>query len=327
VSTPDIFTAARWLQDRHGLYVFAVDHPGRPECGGSHRECDGQRGKHPRGKWPRLATLSHVLIQAQLAYGPWNLGVACKSSSALVVDEDKPGAFAAFAASIGETIEPTFPSGPRKARTTTTGSPRARRSGTAAGSWPGTASTSAVAARGTADTPSDPVRYTRPECSTRRWTPPCRSGRCQAGSPRYYDRPSRRNLHAVRGIRRALSGPCEASSGSSLTRPRSATGIPVCTGHHAVSAKWYPPGGSTRRPPPGCSSTPRRAPACLRWRHAAPLHPGCAPGHFARSQAAHDREAGRDENPAADKGRTSPHARKGPVRTAQGHQVAVPAPW
>ena len=108
MSVPDILAVARWLQDRHGLYVFAVDHPGRPECGGSHRECDGQRGKHPRGKWPRLATLSHVLIQAQLAYGPWNLGVACKSSSALVVDEDRPAAFAAFAASIGETIEPTF---------------------------------------------------------------------------------------------------------------------------------------------------------------------------------------------------------------------------
>jgi hypothetical protein len=108
MSAPDILTVACWLQDRHGLHVFAVDHPGRPECGGSHRECDGQRGKHPRGKWPRLATLSHVLIQAQLAYGPWNLGVACKSSSALVVDEDRPAAFAAFAASIGETIEPTF---------------------------------------------------------------------------------------------------------------------------------------------------------------------------------------------------------------------------
>ena len=82
MSVPDILAVARWLQDRHGLYVFAVDHPGRPECGGSHRECDGQRGKHPRGQWPRLATLSPRPDPAQLAYGPWNLGVACKSSSA-----------------------------------------------------------------------------------------------------------------------------------------------------------------------------------------------------------------------------------------------------
>jgi Bifunctional DNA primase/polymerase, N-terminal len=106
--TPDILTVARWLQDRHGLYLFAVDHPGRPECGGSHRECDGQRGKHPGGQWSRLATMSPRLIGAQLAGGPWNLGVACKLSLLLGVDEDRPGAFAEFAASIGEVIVPTF---------------------------------------------------------------------------------------------------------------------------------------------------------------------------------------------------------------------------
>ncbi len=108
MSTPDRLTVACWLQDRHGLHVFAVDHPGRPECGGSHRECDGQRGKHPRGQWSRLATLSPRLIRAQLAGGPWNIGIACKQSCLLVVDEDRPGAFAAFAASIGQAVEPTF---------------------------------------------------------------------------------------------------------------------------------------------------------------------------------------------------------------------------
>jgi hypothetical protein len=108
MSAPDILTVACWLQDRHGLYVFAVDHPGRAECGGSHRECDGQRGKHPRGQWPRLATLSPRFVRAQLAGGPWNLGVACKLSLLLGVDEDQAGAFAAFAASIGQVIEPTF---------------------------------------------------------------------------------------------------------------------------------------------------------------------------------------------------------------------------
>ena len=108
MSAPDIPTVACWLQERHGLYLFAVDHPGRPECGGSHRECDGQRGKHPRGQWSRLATLSPRLIRAQLADGPWNSGVACKQSCLLVVDEDRPGAFTAFAASIGQAVEPTF---------------------------------------------------------------------------------------------------------------------------------------------------------------------------------------------------------------------------
>lgn len=106
--TPDIFQVARWLQSRHGLFLFAVDHPGRPECGGLHRECDGQRGKHPRGYWSRVATLSPRLIGAQLAGGPWNLGVACKRSLLLGVDEDQPGAFAGFAASIGQVVEPTF---------------------------------------------------------------------------------------------------------------------------------------------------------------------------------------------------------------------------
>jgi hypothetical protein len=106
--TPDILQVALWLQTRHGLYLFAVDHPGRPKCGGSHRECDGQRGKHPRGHWSRLATLSPRLISAQLADGPWNLGVACKLSLLLGVDEDRPGAFAEFAAAIGQVVEPTF---------------------------------------------------------------------------------------------------------------------------------------------------------------------------------------------------------------------------
>lgn len=108
MSVPDILTVACWLQDRHGLHAFAVDHPGRPECGGSHRECDGQRGKHPRGQWSRLATLSPRLIRAQLADGPWNIGIACKQSCLLVVDEDQPGAFTAFAGSIGQAVEPTF---------------------------------------------------------------------------------------------------------------------------------------------------------------------------------------------------------------------------
>jgi len=108
VSAPDILTVACWLQARYGMYLFAVDHPGRDACGGAHRECDGQRGKHPRGQWSRLATLSPRLIRAQLADGPWNIGIACKWSSLLVVDEDRPGAFGEFAASIGQVIEPTF---------------------------------------------------------------------------------------------------------------------------------------------------------------------------------------------------------------------------
>jgi uncharacterized protein YidB (DUF937 family) len=108
VSAPDILAVARWVQARHGCYVIAVDHPGRPECGGAHAECDGQRGKHPRGQWSKLATRDPRIIGAMLAHGPWNLGIACKRSGLLVVDEDRPGAFAEFAASVGQQIDPTF---------------------------------------------------------------------------------------------------------------------------------------------------------------------------------------------------------------------------
>ena len=43
-----------------------------------------------------------------LAAGPWNIGIAAKLSCLLVVDEDRPGAFAAFAASVGQAVDPTF---------------------------------------------------------------------------------------------------------------------------------------------------------------------------------------------------------------------------
>ena len=108
MSAPDILTVARWLQVRHGLLPVRRRPSRPPRVRGSHRECDGQRGKHPRGQWSRLATLSPALIRAQLADGPWNIGARLQASCLLVVDEDRPGAFAAFAASIGETVEPTF---------------------------------------------------------------------------------------------------------------------------------------------------------------------------------------------------------------------------
>lgn len=108
MSSPDIVAVAHWLQARHQLALFAVDHPGRAECGGAHKECDGQRGKHPRGQWSRQATFHPAVIRAMLANGPWNLGVACKMSRLLGVDEDRPGAFSDFAASVGEVIPPTF---------------------------------------------------------------------------------------------------------------------------------------------------------------------------------------------------------------------------
>jgi Bifunctional DNA primase/polymerase, N-terminal len=109
VSVPDILEIAHWLQRRHDLYLFRVDHPGRPVCGGTHAECDGQRGKHPWGRWPRLATVSGTVIRAVLADDPpWNLAVACKHSGLVVADDDDHGAVERYAASVGETVPPTF---------------------------------------------------------------------------------------------------------------------------------------------------------------------------------------------------------------------------
>lgn len=109
MSVLDVLDVALWLQARHDCHVFRVDHPGRAECAGAHRECDGQRGKHPAGQWSRTASNRPAVARPMFADGtPWNIGVACKPSLLLVVDEDRPGAFAEFAASAGEEVGPTF---------------------------------------------------------------------------------------------------------------------------------------------------------------------------------------------------------------------------
>jgi hypothetical protein len=110
VSAPDILASA-WWQQSLGLHVLPVDHPGSARCSGWHhpdRPCDGTRGKHPACKWSRDATLDADAITAMLSRGLRNIAIACRPSRLLVVDEDKPGAFAAYAAEVGQIIEPTF---------------------------------------------------------------------------------------------------------------------------------------------------------------------------------------------------------------------------
>ena len=102
---------AVWLQKRLGAFVFAVDHPGLPQCAGAHRPgqpCDGTRGKHPCGRWSRDSTDSPQAIRAALSHGLRNLGIDCRKSGLLVVDEDRPGAFASYAASAGQVVPVTF---------------------------------------------------------------------------------------------------------------------------------------------------------------------------------------------------------------------------
>jgi hypothetical protein len=111
MSVPDILTVARWLQDRHGFFLFTVDHPGLPQCAGAHRPdqpCDGSRGKHPCRKWSRDSTDDPDVIRTALSRGLRNLGIDCGKSGLLVADGDRLHAFAEYAASIGEAIPETF---------------------------------------------------------------------------------------------------------------------------------------------------------------------------------------------------------------------------
>src|ERR1039457_965378 len=107
----DTVACAAWLQRRLGAFVFTVDHPGLPACAGAHRPgqpCDGTRGKHPCGRWSRDSTSDPEVIRAALSRGLRNLGVDCGKSGYLVIDEDQPGAFSAYARSIGQVIPVTF---------------------------------------------------------------------------------------------------------------------------------------------------------------------------------------------------------------------------
>jgi hypothetical protein len=111
MNRPGIQACALGLQRHLGAFVFAVDHPGLPRCAGAHRPgqpCDGTRGKHPCGKWSRDSTDDPAAILAPLFRGLRNIGIDCGKSRLLVVDEDRPGAFAEYAASVGRVVPVTF---------------------------------------------------------------------------------------------------------------------------------------------------------------------------------------------------------------------------
>lgn len=108
---PDIREVAVWLQTRHRMHLFAVDHPALPHCVGAHKPdqpCDGKRGKHPVGRWSRDATAVPAELAPALSRGPRNLGIACGPSGLLLVDEDQADAFTAYAAEHGHQVPDTF---------------------------------------------------------------------------------------------------------------------------------------------------------------------------------------------------------------------------
>lgn len=98
-----------------GWHVFPVDHPDLPVCAGVRTRAHDpatcpreKRGKHPCGKWSQMATTDPASIVAMFSAGPRNIGIACKPSGLLVVDEDALGDFARYAAEHGHQIPSTF---------------------------------------------------------------------------------------------------------------------------------------------------------------------------------------------------------------------------
>jgi len=71
-----------------GMFVFPVDHPLLPVCAGAHRECSGDRGKHPACQWSRASTTRAAMVRGR---APGNIGIDCGKSGLLVLDEDAAG--------------------------------------------------------------------------------------------------------------------------------------------------------------------------------------------------------------------------------------------
>lgn len=104
---------ARWLVSR-GFPVFPADHPGTSTCTGLHRQCDGQRGKHPAVPFTRAHTTD--LRQVDRWFGEQLRNVAVPVGAVegpggarlLVVDSDRYGAIEDTAAGHGHRHTPTM---------------------------------------------------------------------------------------------------------------------------------------------------------------------------------------------------------------------------
>jgi len=108
----DPLASALWLAGR-GYAVHPLDHPALSRCAGvptvTHNPATcTQRGKHPATKWSATATTDPETIVSWFAGTSRNVGVACKPSGLLVVDEDAPGGFGRFVESVGQAIPDTF---------------------------------------------------------------------------------------------------------------------------------------------------------------------------------------------------------------------------
>lgn len=112
---PAALHAAIALRDR-GWRPFPLDHPSLPQCASAHKATGGvcpepdKRGKHPAGHWPTMAATVPTDGMLELWFGraPRNLGISCRYSGLLVLDEDTDGALEALAESLGETPPSTY---------------------------------------------------------------------------------------------------------------------------------------------------------------------------------------------------------------------------
>lgn len=106
-----LLDAAFFNAERFGP-VFPLDHPSAVRCVGLHspqNPCDDKRGKHPAVKWSVEATVEPRRLNSLFSSGqPRNIGLACGPAGLLVVDEDEPGAFTAYATSVGQAIPATY---------------------------------------------------------------------------------------------------------------------------------------------------------------------------------------------------------------------------
>jgi hypothetical protein len=91
-----------------GMFVFPVDYPLLPVCAGAHRECSGDRGKHPACQWSRASTTRAAMVRAWFRRAPRNIGIDCGKSGLLVLDEDSPGELDRLCAEHGHELPDTL---------------------------------------------------------------------------------------------------------------------------------------------------------------------------------------------------------------------------
>jgi len=103
----DVLGMATELAAR-GMFVCPVDYPLLPVCAGVHRECSGDRGKHPACQWSRASTTRAGMVRAWLSRAPRNIGIDCGKSVLLVLDEDAPGELNRLCAEHDRELPETF---------------------------------------------------------------------------------------------------------------------------------------------------------------------------------------------------------------------------